>query len=76
MAIVMRPHHDRPSGPGPHHWCHWCAFHASDTWLLVDAILTMLAAVITIAVLALRHPLTVVTAAMVVMIVGAITGWW
>lgn len=61
----------RPHGPdhGPYE-------PVSDTWLLVDAIITILTALLTIVVLVMRHPFTVLGGFIVMGVVGAIADWW
>jgi hypothetical protein len=53
-----------------------CEFHDSDSWLLVDALLTILAGFVTILFVLLRHPFRLVGFAVLLATVGTIAGWW
>jgi hypothetical protein len=76
MAVAMRPYYHRSSGLGAHYWPYQCEFHSSDAWVLVDAVVTIIAAVVTIAVLLIRHPFSVLATAILAEVVGALMGWW
>lgn len=54
----MSPAHDRHDGRNMHSPLspYMCEIHGSDTWVLADAIVTIVTAVLTIVVVFLRHP--------------------
>jgi hypothetical protein len=62
---------DRNNEPG-----EWRYPSGSDTWLFVDAVVTLLTAAITIVIVILRHPLTLLAIAICVGLVGEVAGWW
>lgn len=72
----MRPFQDGDYRPGARAYPCPCGYHPSDAWILVDTLLTIVASAVTILVLVLRHPFTVLTTLTVVWLVGAVTGWW
>lgn len=53
-----------------------CAFHDSDTWLVVDAALAIVAGMATIVLVVLRHPFKIVGFGILLAVVGTILGWW
>jgi len=60
----------RDTGEGP------CELEHSDSWLLVDALLTILAGVATILFVLARHPFRLVGIALLIAVVGTVAGWW
>jgi hypothetical protein len=66
---------DRPLGPGPHDGLNPCDFHSSDGWVLVDAVITVFSGMATILLVALRHPFKLLLFAILIVIIGTITGW-
>jgi hypothetical protein len=72
----MRAPDGRPLGPGPHDDLDPCAFHSSDGWVLVDALITILTGVATILLVVVRHPFRFLALAILIAVIGTITGWW
>jgi len=62
---------NRGQYPDPDQW----PYRSSDTWLLVDAIITLLAAIITIVVIILRHPFILLAGLIMLGVVAALAGW-
>ena len=66
--------------PPQHDWYperdRWSPEPKSDTWLLIDAIVTILVATVTIVVVVIRHPIMTLTILIVVGMIGAVAGWW
>jgi hypothetical protein len=68
---------DRPLSAGFHDTGeNPCEFHDSDSWLLVDALLAILAGVATILLVLVRHPFRLVGFAILLAVVGTVAGWW
>ena len=64
----MRPDRDRNTD--------WPYPGTSDTWIFVDAIITLLTAALTIIVLTVRHPFTVLGFLVLGSVLAAVVGWW
>lgn len=72
----MTPDFDREFEPGLHTDPRLCEFHSSDTWLLVDALISIFAGVATILLVALRHILRIMVVVVIVAVIGTAAGWW
>lgn len=72
----MTPSFDRDFDPGRRTDPRLCEVHGSDAWLVVDALVSILAGLVTILLVVLRHAIRILFWLIVVAVVGTVAGWW
>ena len=64
------------AGRSPYGDTEPCEFHQSDGWLMVDALISILAGFATIVLVLFRHPFKLLGAFIVIGVIGTLIGWW